>query len=123
MCIRDRFELDTRDHKVIPSKGVNWVTTARHLSGIGSTPYSVTQLNSDLTFHINIINNWLTLANRVGGGTNPVSYTHLRAHETVLDLVCRLLLEKKNTSKSQNRLDINTHTDIRHKLKYNTSLV
>ena len=27
----------------------------------------------------------------------PVSYTHLRAHETVLDLVCRLLLEKKKT--------------------------
>ena len=27
----------------------------------------------------------------------PVSYTHLRAHETVLELVCRLLLEKKNT--------------------------
>ena len=26
-----------------------------------------------------------------------VSYTHLRAHETVLDLVCRLLLAKKNT--------------------------
>ena len=26
----------------------------------------------------------------------PVSYTHLRAHETVLDLVCRLLLEQKN---------------------------
>ena len=26
---------------------------------------------------------------------DPVSYTHLRAHETVLDLVCRLLLEKK----------------------------
>ena len=24
-----------------------------------------------------------------------VSYTHLRAHETVLDLVCRLLLENK----------------------------
>ena len=24
-----------------------------------------------------------------------VSYTHLRAHETVLDLVCRLLLETK----------------------------
>ena len=28
--------------------------------------------------------------------TVSVSYTHLRAHETVLDLVCRLLLEKKN---------------------------
>ena len=31
-------------------------------------------------------------------GYAPVSYTHLRAHETVLDLVCRLLLEKKNQS-------------------------
>ena len=29
-------------------------------------------------------------------GLEAVSYTHLRAHETVLDLVCRLLLEKKN---------------------------
>src|SRR5664280_3154397 len=31
----------------------------------------------------------------VDKGYEPVSYTHLRAHETVLDLVCRLLLEKK----------------------------
>ena len=30
------------------------------------------------------------------GSAKAVSYTHLRAHETVLDLVCRLLLEKKN---------------------------
>ena len=29
----------------------------------------------------------------------PVSYTHLRAHETEADLVCRLLLEKKKTQK------------------------
>eukprot|EP00658_Telonema_sp_P-2_P073150 TRINITY_DN62199_c0_g1_i1.p1 TRINITY_DN62199_c0_g1~~TRINITY_DN62199_c0_g1_i1.p1 ORF type:complete len:123 (+),score=26.48 TRINITY_DN62199_c0_g1_i1:94-462(+) len=28
-------------------------------------------------------------------GVNPVSYTHLRAHETPEHLVCRLLLEKK----------------------------
>eukprot|EP00658_Telonema_sp_P-2_P077910 TRINITY_DN7170_c0_g1_i3.p1 TRINITY_DN7170_c0_g1~~TRINITY_DN7170_c0_g1_i3.p1 ORF type:complete len:179 (+),score=45.11 TRINITY_DN7170_c0_g1_i3:120-656(+) len=28
-------------------------------------------------------------------GANPVSYTHLRAHETPEHLVCRLLLEKK----------------------------
>ena len=31
----------------------------------------------------------------------PVSYTHLRAHETVLDLVCRLLLEKKKNTNTQ----------------------
>ena len=35
-------------------------------------------------------------APHVGAGeVQPVSYKHLRAHETVLDLVCRLLLEKK----------------------------
>ena len=28
--------------------------------------------------------------------TMAVSYTHLRAHETVLDLVCRLLLETQH---------------------------
>src|SRR5450756_2366988 len=33
-------------------------------------------------------------------GAVPVSYTHLRAHETRHDLVCRLLLEKK---KRQNK--------------------
>ena len=32
---------------------------------------------------------------RVINAWEAVSYTHLRAHETVLDLVCRLLLEKK----------------------------
>ena len=33
---------------------------------------------------------------------SAVSYTHLRAHETVLDLVCRLLLEKKKQNKVNN---------------------
>ena len=37
---------------------------------------------------------------------SPVSYTHLRAHETVLDLVCRLLLETKNYTTN--------HHDLRH---------
>ena len=32
---------------------------------------------------------------RIPPDGETVSYTHLRAHETVLDLVCRLLLEKK----------------------------
>ena len=31
----------------------------------------------------------------LGWPTAPVSYTHLRAHETLMNLVCRLLLEKK----------------------------
>ena len=35
-----------------------------------------------------------------------VSYTHLRAHETVLDLVCRLLLEKKKREKTEKEKQI-----------------
>ena len=35
-----------------------------------------------------------------------VSYTHLRAHETVLDLVCRLLLEKKTLTKYKKNIYI-----------------
>src|SRR5664280_2601436 len=34
------------------------------------------------------------VAPALAAGCTAVSYTHLRAHETVLDLVCRLLLEK-----------------------------
>ena len=46
---------------------------------------------------------------------HAVSYTHLRAHETVLDLVCRLLLEKK-------KLTIYTHTIHKSILKTNYTL-
>ena len=44
----------------------------------------------------------LTRGLTVEAATDPapleyaVSYTHLRAHETVLDIVCRLLLQKNN---------------------------
>ena len=38
---------------------------------------------------------WVGRLARTLHGRGSVSYTHLRAHETVLDLVCRLLLEKK----------------------------
>ena len=44
-----------------------------------------------------------------GVGDDPVSYTHLRAHETVLDLVCRLLLEKKKKQIADDNSDRNTH--------------
>mgnify|MGYP003381556403 CR=1 FL=1 len=41
-----------------------------------------------------------------------VSYTHLRAHETVLELVCRLLLEKKNTTTNNLQSDHITRSNI-----------
>ena len=41
-----------------------------------------------------------------------VSYTHLRAHETVLDLVCRLLLEKKKETLIQCSVPTNNNTTL-----------
>ena len=43
-----------------------------------------------------------------------VSYTHLRAHETVLDLVCRLLLEKKNNNNPKTAI---SHQSVRLHIK------
>ena len=40
--------------------------------------------------------------------TEPVSYTHLPAHETVLDLVCRPLLQKKKNNNTQQTHQHNT---------------
>src|SRR5665647_3931014 len=51
----------------------------------------VANQNSTFRLYVNVVNHM--------GGTDiqtyPVSYTHLRAHETDSYLVCRLLLEKK----------------------------
>ena len=47
---------------------------------------------------LRVLNDDVVIGGR-GFGFHPVSYTHLRAHETVLDIVCRLLLEKKNKHK------------------------
>src|SRR5674536_391490 len=45
----------------------------------------------------------------------PVSYTHLRAHETPEHLVCRLLLEKKKKTKHKKRAKLNrTKADKNH---------
>ena len=45
----------------------------------------------------------LTLSSTVGAALHPVSYTHLRAHETDSYLVCRLLLEKKKLKKKKKK--------------------
>jgi hypothetical protein len=64
------FLVDTRDNKLMTRKGINWYTSLRHLEGQNDASYSVTQLNSDFTFYINIVPKKLMIANRVGGGHN-----------------------------------------------------
>ena len=76
MCIRDRALSLTRQAVALkPDNGY-------YVDSLGWAFYKAGQFNEALTE----IKRAVALA---------VSYTHLRAHETVLDLVCRLLLEKK----------------------------
>ena len=60
--------------------------------GLGKT--SLLRDTEDRARELGFVTAWVACAK---GSTMPVSYTHLRAHETVLDLVCRLLLEKKKS--------------------------
>ena len=55
------------------------------------------------------------LARAIAKTGEPVSYTHLRAHETVLDLVCRLLLEKKKKTYKHTDTLLNTNTKDTHR--------
>jgi hypothetical protein len=65
------FDVDSRDNKVMPRKGVNWSTNVRYLSGNTDASYkSVTQVNSEFTFYLNLVPKRLQIANRFGGGHN-----------------------------------------------------
>lgn len=67
--VRGSFEVDTRNNKALPSKGINWINSVKYLSGLNDLSYNkVTQLNSDFSFYLNLIPNWLTFANRFGAG-------------------------------------------------------
>src|SRR5665811_2440680 len=96
MCIRDRFPpftaWTTRVSNPVRSPCFRFsasVVAQRPAFAIGVPPdicaFHRYTRNSSLPYHTLVC---------------PVSYTHLRAHETVLDLVCRLLLEKKKKASS-----------------------
>ena len=78
MCIRDR---DVSPHDLALA------IYAAHRGEASLAPGIATKLMQGIAVGGNATNEEQSLT--------AVSYTHLRAHETVLDLVCRLLLEKK----------------------------
>ena len=70
----------------------------RDSNGIGQASRSFNAYSYSTTIAADLDDDVNTL--ELAAGYSAVSYTHLRAHETVLDLVCRLLLEKKKTKNS-----------------------
>ena len=78
-------------------------------SGDGWQPCRSLQVTTAFPPHLRQV--WLhqqRTGRNESGADSAVSYTHLRAHETVLDLVCRLLLEKKNIKKKKKQTDNKT---------------
>ena len=97
--------------------------TSQYLTLTPGNVSATTDANGDYTF--GVMNGIYTITwNRTSGisyllssdsasyTVTTVSYTHLRAHETVLDLVCRLLLEKKKNTTPTRPYIINTLKDI-----------
>src|SRR5665811_2493310 len=101
MCIRDRFEGQLIDL----SEG--WGEAQACVVWDSDQLVECFRTEDDLTAHmaasalqpepgeLGILSTCASSLKLYDGLSYSVSYTHLRAHETVLDLVCRLLLEKK----------------------------
>src|SRR5665811_11153 len=84
---------------VIPTSGkafVSNIDVIKHPALVKQVIGMVSQSNN-LDRALTVWENLFYHARYFGMTAKAVSYTHLRAHETVLDLVCRLLLEKKKT--------------------------
>ena len=84
---------------------VNQVDAEKYLQGAFPTilkPFETVKLEPTFDLYIRSQGGGLSGqadAISLGCAKAPVSYTHLRAHETPEHLVCRLLLEKKKTPK------------------------
>ena len=94
---RTSYTYDVLDEQTSVT-GINWATTTTTIDG---RQRKITNGNGHMTtYTYDDLGRLVQVVEPAGGMTmtytyTPVSYTHLRAHETVLDLVCRLLLEKK----------------------------
>ena len=83
-------------HLRLAHAGAIVLVAAESLAGI-ACPLTVWEgwLRGDMPADGGFVGRWLGRLLYWDFSAVAVSYTHLRAHETVLDLVCRLLLEKK----------------------------
>jgi hypothetical protein len=63
--------VDTRNNKALPSRGINWQTNFKILSGLNDVSNQLTQLNSDLSLFMSFsMPANVVITTRFGGGTN-----------------------------------------------------
>ena len=98
----DVFESYSAGTETVPQINQDAVRLIKQLYGIDMEQTQYSKLLNELppvdiviTMGCNVACPYLPCKHREDWG--PVSYTHLRAHETGRNLVCRLLLEKKKT--------------------------
>jgi hypothetical protein len=74
------LNIDNRNNKIIPTRGVNWQTTLKSFGGLGNVARSYTQLNSDFAIYISFPGNTnFVIAERFGAGINFGNYEFFQA--------------------------------------------
>ena len=108
MCIRDRLN-DGQVRAGLEARGIHvpddtWFVPAVHNTTTDEIRLlDIATLPATHASEFAQLQKWIQEAGRLC--RTAVSYTHLRAHETVLDLVCRLLLEKKKNNNNTDVID------------------
>ena len=93
----EEAEYDFYPDQVAKIKEENFIYDYFEAINQGKTELYFSMMDEELIGNENMQEMWKTAFSslKLIKVVSTVSYTHLRAHETVLDLVCRLLLEKK----------------------------
>src|SRR5665647_1792250 len=97
----DVFDNSVAFSDTISSVILNWSKKDNYAQTRSAEKYSVTDepgrwVPTPPAYSSAMEPHWNEIHPLVLDSATPVSYTHLRAHETDSYLVCRLLLEKKN---------------------------
>lgn len=75
-----RFDVDTRDHEVLPKRGIIWQSQAKYLFDLEDDEYSYNNISSDLGLFFNFSRLTRTVfALRVGGALNTGDYRFFQA--------------------------------------------
>ena len=114
MCIRDRDDIAAVE-SLIPNSALISFPPLQEITDAGLLEYlDMEQMYIDhvyANFDIKLIQK---TGSHLAYDAMSVSYTHLRDHETVLDLVCRLLLEKKTKKTKKKNKTINNINKSTH---------